>query len=695
MGLLAIDLLTSRITANFKIKVMSLRIKNLIFGLSATMSMSMVAQERPNVLFIAVDDLKPLIGSYGHDYMITPNIDKLANSGVVFTNAHCQQAICGPSRASILTGMRPDYTGVWDLKTRMRDVNPDILALPEHFKGNGYTTVAVGKIYDPRCVDKQYDDQSWSIPYSESAKYTYPEPYGPPALSYYALEENKQIVHKLEEEGKAKGVKNMHGYITKQFKPSTECADVPDEAYIDGQICNNTLQYMKTLSQQKKPFFLAVGFKRPHLPFAAPKKYWDMYKRDEVHLAEYPHAVKDGVEMAYHKSGELYSYTDIPPLTSFSDIFTDNVPEDKQRELIHGYYASVSYVDAQVGKLMDQLKELGLDKNTVVVLWGDHGWHLGDHALWCKHTNFEHATRVPMIITTPSGEKGEYSHPAEFVDVFPTLCELTGIDTPTQLQGESLVPALENTNYKVKDYAVSQFGRGSNEGYSIRTDRYRLTLWLKDNYRTYMPFDEQRIVAGELYDYQEDPLETVNLYKSGKFKKVREQLMQYFKAFVKEQNQQLKNAGCNPDRTEKKGIKKSKTIQPVTNLSFGSDWETRWDVIARNGADAGFSVKDGRLLVNVKKPGKNPWDVAIALKGGLELQKGQTVQWKVAAKGGDIKMVLGPVNGQRLGSKIKPRKGKKASDVSFKIPASGVWKLKVQFLQAGTYEIGALQPVIE
>lgn len=664
--------------------------KNIILGLTTTVTMAGMAQEKTNVLFIAVDDLKPLIGAYGQEFMKTPHMDQLANSGVLFTNAHCQQAVCGPSRASLMTGMRPDYTGVWDLKTRMRDVNPNILSMPEHFKNNGYTTVAVGKIYDPRCVDKQYDGPSWSVPYSESARYEYPEAYGEPALSYYALQESKTIVHQLEEEARAKGVKNIHGYVSKRYKPSVECAEVPDEAYIDGQICNNALRYMETLSKKDEPFFLAVGFKRPHLPFAAPKKYWDLYQREEVKLAEFPHPVKDGVNMAYHNSGELKSYTDIPPLASFSDINTMLLPEEKQRELIHGYYASVSFIDAQIGKLMKQLKELGLDKNTVIVLWGDHGWHLGDHNLWCKHTNFEQATRVPMMIATPEGNKGQYIHPAEFVDIFPTLCELTGVDAPEHLQGQSLVPALQNTENKVKAYAVSQFHRGKNQGYSVRTDRYRLTLWIQDNYHTYRSFDEKLVLAGELYDYQEDPNETINLYASQKHKAVRARLMDYFRAFVKEQNVQLQSAGSNPDRVEEKKAEP----KPAAILTFGSKLEENWTVVTRNGAKADFAVSKGQLEVDVQQLGKNPWDLALMTSKGIDLKKGQTLQLEVLAKGGDMKIVMGPVNGQRVARSIKTGKGKKAKKINFQIPETGNWVVKIQFAKTGKYELQSIKSVI-
>lgn len=490
-----------------------------------------VDKARPNVLFIAIDDLKPMLACYGSEFMVTPHIDELANRGAIFTNAHCQQAVCGPTRASLLTGMRPDYTRVWDLKTRMRDINPDILALPEFFKQNGYTTVGTGKIYDYRCVDKQGDAPSWSIPYPESSRLSYPSAYGEPALSFYASEESKRIVKELEDEAKAKG-ENLWSYAATRYKPSVECADFPDEAYKDAQVCNNAINYMQKLSGEEKPFFLAVGFARPHLPFSAPKKYWDLYERDEIKLAEYPQAVKDGIDYAYHNSGELKSYTDIPALTDFSDIFNDNLPEDKQRELIHGYQACVSFIDVQVGRLLQELNRLGLDENTIVVLWGDHGWHLGDHGLWCKHSNFEQATRVPLIISTPESKKVEYKHPVEFIDIFPTLCELGNLNVPENLQGKSLVPAMSNPEVKIKDYAMSQFPRGNKMGYSLRSDRYRMTVWMGEDYRTTQPFREELVKGIELYDYEKDPLETQNLSGKKGYQKIEKQMLDDFKAFT-------------------------------------------------------------------------------------------------------------------------------------------------------------------
>ncbi len=483
------------------------------------------SQEAKNVLFIAIDDLKPILGCYGDKSMLTPAIDELAQNGVVFTNAHCQQAICGPSRASLMTGMRPDYTRVWDLKTKMRDVNPDILSIPQHFKKNGYTTVAIGKIYDPRCVDKQLDGPSWSIPYRESAAYVYPEKYGEPGLSYYALDENKRQVNKYTQEAISKG-ENVHSYVSKRFKPSVECADVEDGAYQDGQIANNAIKYISQLAEEDKPFFLAVGFKRPHLPFTAPKKYWDLYKREEIELASFRGAVKNGVDIAYHNNGELHTYTDIPALASFSDIFTNNLPEWKQKELIHGYKACVSFVDAQIGKVINELKKTGLDKNTVIVLWGDHGWHLGDHSLWCKHSNFEQATRVPLIVSAPGSQKGiKNGSSVEFVDVFPTLCDLTGINIPDVVDGSSLKPILAGNAKKVKDFAISQYPRGNKQmGYSIRTERYRYTAWFAIDFQKGEKASYDKLIAEELYDYKKDEFETKNLVGKKSYSKVKRDL---------------------------------------------------------------------------------------------------------------------------------------------------------------------------
>lgn len=505
---------------------------------------------KPNVLFIIVDDLKPILGCYGDPFVKTPNIDRFAKEGVVFTNTYCQQAVCGPSRASFLTGMRPDYTGVWDLETEMRNINPEILSMPQFFKQNGYITAGIGKVFDSRSVDENIDKPSWSIPFYKKSNDYYPKEMGKAKGRYRGVKvlEEIEIYEKI---GGAKGltVKELSNFIKINAKPSVESLDIPDNAYIDGATVLHSKDILKVLKENAKPFFFAVGITKPHLPFAVPKKYWDLYNRDEIQLAEFRENANNSPLVAYHGAGELYKYADIPPIASFSDVKGGmELPFDKQKELIHGYYASVSYADALIGKLISTLVSLNLKDNTIVTIIGDHGWHLGDHNLWCKHSNFEQATRIPMIFKIPGIKASKTSALAEAVDIFPTLCDATGIKIPEQLQGVSLMPILKEIKSKVKDYAVSQYRRGKNMrtfGYSIRTERFRLTLWMKDFYRLYKPFDEGYIVSGELYDYDNDPLETENYYNNKEYVSVKKELLDYFAEYAKQQNEELKTSKAN------------------------------------------------------------------------------------------------------------------------------------------------------
>jgi arylsulfatase A-like enzyme len=508
---------------------------------------------QPNILFIAIDDLKPLLGCYGNTIVKTPNIDRLAKRGTVFLQNYCQQAVCGPTRASLMTGMRPDYTKVWDLKTRMRDVNPDIISLPQYFKSQGYSTQGLGKVYDPRCVDSEIDKPSWSVPYYKTNKKYYPKELGEPALTRYQNPATKQLAAQYAKEAAAKGLKGSEAndYVTTKVRPTTECEEVPDHAYNDGA---NTLQakdILIQLSKQSGPFFLAVGLAKPHLPFVAPKKYWDLYQRDQLPVAEFQNKPADAVNIAFHNAGEIRAYTDIPAVLSTANDkgFGITLPADKQKELIHGYYASISYTDANVGILLNTLDSLGITDNTIIVLWGDHGWHLGDHNLWCKHSNFEQATRAPLIIAAPGLAKKPTKSPSEFVDIFPTLCDLSGIPVPAHLQGKSLVPLMKNPDASVKTFSVSQYPRsgeiaenerlgyaGTNVmGYSIRTDRYRYTIWMKNGYRSTDPFSAALLVGSELYDYEKDPLEKVNFSGSTSYKKIKATLHQQMISFLASQ----------------------------------------------------------------------------------------------------------------------------------------------------------------
>ena len=497
--------------------------------------------KKPNILFIAIDDLKPNLGCYGDPIAKTPNIDRLAAMGTTFTNSHCNQAVCGPSRASLMTGLRPDRTGVHDLKTVARKVRPWIVTIPEYFKKNGYVTAGTGKIYDPRCVDKKSDAPSWSKPFV-----LHNVPYNPKFPKPVNAAYQDPEIHKVFKELQSKGIVN-YGPVQKELVKRglnhvVESMDVPDDAYTDGATCKQALKFIRELSDHKgqgKPFFLAVGFKKPHLPFIAPKKYWDLYKREEMPIASF---------QKHAKNSPSFAYTNFPELRSYADTPKSGMPtEAKQRELIHGYYACTSYTDAQIGKLLDELKKRDLMKNTIIILWGDHGWHLGDHGLWTKHTNFEQATRAPLIYAGPNIQQGKLTAaPTEFVDIFPTLCDLAGLPTPKNLDGLSSKPVLTGEKQKVKDVAISQFGRGSAMGYAFRNDRYRYVVWVngkKQSDATTTPasaLTPDKIKTEELYDYKTDPLEKVSLAKSPEQAKRIQEFRKIADTYLKEQAKRIK-----------------------------------------------------------------------------------------------------------------------------------------------------------
>ena len=529
-----------------KLKFLSLLIGS-IFMLS---SIPLMAQQKnkPNVLFIAIDDLKPILGCYGNGLVKTPNIDRLAKMGTVFQSNYCQQAVCGPTRASVMTGMRPDYTKVWDLKTKMRDINPDIVTIPQYLISQGYATSGVGKIYHPSCVDKQFDKASWSVPYITAKASDYDKVTGEPAFKHYQSPVIKaKVVPTVKGEGK-KAKEDDGESATGKPGPATECLDLPDNAYEDGVSALIGKSQIIAFTKSKQPYFMAVGFHKPHLPFVAPKKYWDLYKREDMQMAEFQQHAANEVFLAYESSGELRNYTDIPEFTTLTKAeLRAGLKPEKQKELIHGYYAAISYVDAQVGILLNTLDSLGTLNNTIVVLWGDHGWHLGDHDLWGKHTNFEQATRSPLIIAAPGLKSGNSSSLTEHVDIFPTICDLAGVAIPTQLQGKSLEPLMENPKASVNQFAMSQYPRklkkeeatklgypdGNLMGYSLRDQRYRYTLWI-NNFNSEQAFNKSKIYATELYDYDKDPLEKVNVANDPKYaaasKKMYGKMITFFKS---------------------------------------------------------------------------------------------------------------------------------------------------------------------
>jgi len=487
---------------------------------------------KKNILFLAIDDLKPLLSNYGESQMHTPNFDRLASMGMTFTNAHVQYAVCGPSRASVMTGTNPDKTKVWDLHTDFRESAPDLISMPEYLISQGYETTAVGKIYHKGSTSPGHDGKSWSMPHQLPDNYD--PAAGDAAFSYYQNTETKQRMAELEAEAKAKGISRngkIRSYVFKRLKPSTEHADVSDTAYQDGLYTQTALQQLNDLIDSGKPWFLGVGYQKPHLPFVAPQKYWDLYDRDKIELAAFQKLSEGTPNYAFHSFGELRAFSDIDSSLRQGDV----LPEAKQRELIHGYMACISYIDAQLGKLFDELEKRSLLDDTIIVLWGDHGFHLGDHTEWCKHSNFEQATRIPFMFAGPGVNKNQKSHhPVNLVDLFPTVFELAHVPQSSQTDGKSLVPLLDDDQSTTiaMDYAYHQYRRQKKMGYGIRTDRYRYTEWHDNDYRSYNAYIEENIVGYELYDYEKDPLETKNLIDEPAYESVRKELKNKLKSHL-------------------------------------------------------------------------------------------------------------------------------------------------------------------
>ena len=452
------------------------------------------ADNAPNVLFIAVDDLRPQLGCYGAAQVHSPNIDALAARGLLFERAYCQQAVCGPSRASLMSGLRPDSSKVHSNTVPLAKARPDIVPLSRHFKLHGYETISLGKIYHHRGQD---DPTGWSQPpwfaKGEWVGRGYLSPENK-ALCARIQADARTRLAELQKKDKNARPRNILKDIRSPRGPATECTDVADNAYMDGCDADEAIRQLRRLKGRR--FFLAVGFHKPHLPFVAPKKYWDLYEPTAIKLADNPFAPKGAPKIALTNWGEMRAYSDIPK--------SGPVSRQMARRLVHGYYACVSYVDAQIGRVLAELDRLKLRESTVVLLWGDHGWKLGDHGMWCKHTNFEIDTHVPMILAAPGCRGGLRTRAlVEFVDIYPTLCELCRLPLPAHLEGASFVPLTKDPARRWKPAAFSQYPRGKVMGYSMRTARHRFTQWL--DRRT------AKAVATELYDHEADPAGNVNI----------------------------------------------------------------------------------------------------------------------------------------------------------------------------------------
>jgi len=448
------------------------------------------ATERPNVLMILVDDLKPALGCYGDSVAITPHMDRLAARGLRFDLAYCNQAVCAPSRFTLMLGAHSTSTGLYGLGSQLREHVPDAVTLPQYFARQGYRTESLGKVLHIG-HGNHGDPASFQIAHVHDKVIEYADP---------ASTDGGQLTR--EEAYFANRELGRIGSLPRGAM--MESPAVADEAYADGRVAAETVRRLQAAAQRRvsedTPFFLVAGFARPHLPFSAPRKYWDLYDPATLPLAEFETAPVGAPPVAYKKNSELANYRPVPE--------SGEVTGDLRRQLVHGYYASVSYVDAQIGKVLDELDRLKLAENTIVVLWGDHGFHLGDHGLWTKHTNYEQANRIPLIIAAPGvTQPGTATRQlAESVDIYPTLAELAGLPLPTgpqPLDGVSLVPVLRDPAVRVRDHAYHVFPKAK-LGRAIRTERYRLVEWNQVG----APAEAAVL---ELYDYEQDPHETRNL----------------------------------------------------------------------------------------------------------------------------------------------------------------------------------------
>ena len=488
---------------NTKIKYYTAAFLALLFNFPV-----LATSDKPNVLFLLIDDLRVQHGNYANSPAKTPNIDAIASNGVNFHRAYSNVPVCGASRGSMLTGVRPTAKRFVAFELA-QDINPEAISIAEHFKNNGYYAISLGKVFNNLGdhIDG-WSEKPWRpkgnklsgwMPEGEDESYKTNEMYEMIRFRHdYML---KESITKAYHNTNGKG-------------PAFESADVPDNAYYTGKIGEMAIEKLKMLKEKKQPFFLAVGFKKPHLPFNAPKKYWDMYDLKEIKLAETQVQAIDAPKVLNHSWTELRGYADMP-------IRPKPIPNDVAKMLRHGYMASTSYTDAQIGNVMATLNELGMAENTIVVVWGDHGWSLGEHGLWAKHSLYNVANQIPMIYAGPGIPKGKVSQAlVESVDIFPTLTELAGLNQLPQFQGESSLKQMLDVSSKGKKAIFYRWKTGD----TIRTDRYAYSEWRKKG--------TNKVVARMLYDHHNDKNETVNLANSPEHKKIVSSLSEQLKAHI-------------------------------------------------------------------------------------------------------------------------------------------------------------------
>lgn len=455
---------------------------HIIFFLSLLHVGVAFAQKAPNVLIFLIDDLRNELGCYGNNVVKSPNIDTLAENGVLFSKAYCQQAICAPSRMSLLTGLRPETIGIYDIFTPMRTVRKDIISMPQFFKSNNYKTVSIGKVYH-----HGRDDQNvWDV--------------------YFEKEPNdyvtKETIEDMEKQ-KKEGEKSIKG-------PAFENANVDDEAYKDGRAAKHAIETLNKLKNDN--FLMVLGLSKPHLPFNAPKKYWDLYNKNDFKV---PSRKKpDNIyKLALSNWGELKGYANIPN--------ADTLDDDLTKDLIHGYYACISYIDAQVGKVLKTLDELNLRDNTLIVFMSDHGYKIGEYGAWCKHSNMELDTRVPLIVSAGSNlntkSKGSISDVlVENIDVLPTIAEACGLQL-SNVDGKSMIPLLNDPKLPWKDGAYSLYPRGKKTmGCTVTDGSWRYTEWRNS--------ETQEVQYAELYNHEKSLIADKNESGNSKYKEVEAKL---------------------------------------------------------------------------------------------------------------------------------------------------------------------------
>lgn len=529
---------------------------------------------KPNILLILVDDLKPAIGCYGDPNAITPNIDKLASRSIRFDKAYCNQAVCAPSRFTLMLGSHSTSTGLYGLGSQLRKVIPNAVTLPQYFAQHGYRTESLGKVFHIGHGNIG-DPESFLVPHFEDKVIEYVSPEstdGGKLTREEAYFTNKQL-------GQIRSLPKGAAY---------ESPDVNDESYADGRVAAEAIRRLnaakKRRDKDQTPFFIAAGFVRPHLPFSAPKKYWDMHDPKTLPMPKFEEFPADAVKMGLKLDGEIANYKPVER--------GKPIDGDLKRNLIHGYYASTSFVDTQIGKVLAELDRLDLSKDTIVVLWGDHGFHLGDHRFWTKHSNYEQANRIPILIYAPGVTKPGSSTDqlTESVDIFPTLAELCGLPAPSvpqPIDGKSLVPVLKAPSKRIRDHAFHCYPKRK-LGRAIRTERYRLVEWSNGK--------DDAEIEYELFDYQDDPLETKNhaQLKPDVLEKMKSILDRYPPPYSKVK----KNQKSSPGKAATPNI----ANQPLEISAKVDSEKPNGVVLAQGGRQHGYAVHfvDGLAVFDVR-----------------------------------------------------------------------------------------------